>query len=119
MPVNNVNAVVEEISMLSQRYTGLEERPSPTSRIARDLQIEGHDFLDFVEEVEKRFEVSLSSFLGTKPSPPVDPRSLSDVVKSMIQALLAPQEAKDPTIADLADFICVKLGRNPGGTTPN
>ena len=74
-------SVLKQLLALGTRFSG---RPAlPTSQVYADLGINGSDFIEFVEEVERLYEVDLSWVS------PRDPRA----------------EAQDPTIQALAEYV--------------
>jgi hypothetical protein len=72
---------LEELTALATRYSG--RTAHPEDRIYADLDINGSDFIEFVEEIERRFGVDLSW---------VSPRG-------------GKVEAQDPTIETLAEVV--------------
>ena len=51
-------AVLDQLVVIASRYSG--RAAQPNSRIYGDLDINGGDFIQFVEEVERRYDVDLS-----------------------------------------------------------
>jgi len=51
------NDVLAQLLALASRYAGRQAQPD--SRIYGDLDINGSDFLEFVQEVERQFNVDL------------------------------------------------------------
>ena len=79
--MNERSPILEELIALATHYAA---RPAaPDDRIYADLDINGGDFIEFVEEVERRYAVDLSS---------VSPRSHE-------------AEAQDPTIKTFAEAV--------------
>jgi hypothetical protein len=79
--VNDEPSVLAQILELGTRSAG---RPAfPNSRVYADLDINGSDFIEFVEEVERLYGVDLSW---------VSPRNTR-------------VEAQDPTIQALAEYV--------------
>lgn len=79
-------AVLFELLQLASDFAAMQAHPN--SRIYADLGINGGDFLELVETVERRYGVDLDW---------VSPRDLS-------------AEAQDPTLESLAENIVSQLG---------
>lgn len=81
MRVNDERSVLAQLLELGTRFAG--RRALPTSQVYADLDINGGDFIEFVEEVERLYGIDLSWVS------PRDPRA----------------EAQDPTIQALAEYV--------------
>jgi hypothetical protein len=79
--VNDEPPILAQLLELGTRFAG--RRALPNSRVYADLDINGGDFIEFVEEVERPYGVDVSWVS------PRDPRA----------------EAQDPTIQALAEYV--------------
>ena len=81
--VTDRSTILSELQGLATYYSG--RQAYPESRLYADLDINGGDFLEFVVEVERRYEVDLSWVSPRDPrAEPHDPSLLSladDVVR--------------------------------------
>ena len=73
--------MVAHLLKVAAQYSG--HQPRPDSRIYSDLDINGSDFIEFVEEVERHYGIYLS----------------------VVSSQLAGAEAQDPTIEFLAQEV--------------
>ena len=79
--MNSEEAVLVKLLELAEEFSG--QRASAEDRIYADLDINGSDFIEFVEAVERLYGVDLSRIS------PSDPRA----------------EAEDPTVQALAEYV--------------
>ena len=83
LTVSEHATVLSELLALAIYYGG--RHPKPESRLYADLDINGGDFLEFVVEVERRYDVDLSwvapSIPGVEPHDPTLQSLADDVVR--------------------------------------
>jgi hypothetical protein len=103
--------LIHEVARTAQRYSGSSETISPELRIYKDLNINGSDFVLFVEELQQRYQLDLRPLLSDEPRKSVNPRSLMEVLQALKSALTDTSDARDPTIREFASYIAANSSR--------